>query len=508
MRLLLLLTLSMLCAPAFAQTGSRTPPGPPGPPPGPPSYLPFAVITESFDSLPAGLSICPSGWFCVNNSTPLGSTGWFNGVSGIFTPHAGPGYIAANFNNAGNGPGLDTIDNWLMTPVLNFGVGATLSFWTRTVDLPAFPDRLEIRLSTNGASTSVGDFSTVLGVVNPNLVTTPVTCVALPNTNGYPNAWCNFVITSGIPTSGSGRIAFRYYVTDAGPLGNNSDYIGIDTFSFDEGLLPTDLQLTLAPSSVGPITVGTPVALTATLRNAGTVNAAGVTGTFTIPAGLSYVSNSCGATFASPTLTWSVGALAAGGSASCTINLTAAAPGTHTVNGNATMTNVDTNPANNTASSQVQVIANADLSLTITGPGTGVIGSNVNFTATVSNAGPANATGVVATFTVPAGLTYVSNSCGATFASPTLTWTIGALASGGNVSCTITFTLNATSATLNGSVTGNENDPTPGNNAGSAAITGIPGARPVPSLNTIGLGILVLVMLGIAIAGLRERRSV
>ncbi len=507
MRPALALLAALAASTAFAQTGSRTPPGPPGPPPGPPSYLPFAVITEGFDSLPAGPTICPTGWICVNNSTPVGATGWFNGNSTVFTAHAGAGYIAANFQNT---TGANTIDNWLITPPLNFGVGAQLSFWTRTVTTVLYPDRLEVRLcqGTPTFCSNTANFTTLLGTVNPNLLSGAGTCAPLPNNNPYPNQWCNYVITAGIPSSGTGRIAFRYFVTNGGPLGANSDYIGIDTFSFDEGLLPTDLQLTLSPASVGPVLVGAPVTLTATVTNAGPENAAGVTATFTIPAGLTYVSNSCGATFSSPTLTWSIGALSNGGNANCTINLTAAAGGTHTVNGNATMTNADTVPANNTASSQVQVIANADLSLSITGPTSGIIGSNLNFTATVNNAGPANATGVVATFTIPAGFTYVSNSCGATFSAPTLTWTIGSLANGGSVSCTITLTLNAPNVTLSGSVTGNENDPTPANNAGNVTITGIPAARQVPSLDLIGLVILALVLIGIGFASLRERRVI
>ena len=42
---------------------------------------------------------------------------------------------------------------------------------------------------------------------------------------GYPGIWTKYVIDS-VSASGSGRIAFRYFVTDAGPLGTNSDCIG------------------------------------------------------------------------------------------------------------------------------------------------------------------------------------------------------------------------------------------------------------------------------------------
>jgi hypothetical protein len=36
------------------------------------------------------------------------------------------------------------------------------------------------------------------------------------------------------------RFAFRYYVTDGGPSGSNSDLIGIDTFSIDRPTLSTN----------------------------------------------------------------------------------------------------------------------------------------------------------------------------------------------------------------------------------------------------------------------------
>ena len=97
-------------------------------------------------------------------------------------------YIAANFNNTRN---LDTISNWLLTPVLNLRNGNVLTFYTRTVHTPMFPDRLQVRMSTNGASTNmgstatgVGDFTTLLLDINPNYTT-----------NGYPNVWTQFTVT-------------------------------------------------------------------------------------------------------------------------------------------------------------------------------------------------------------------------------------------------------------------------------------------------------------------------
>ncbi len=119
-----------------------------------------------------------------------------------------------------------------MTPEIALADGDTISFWTSTAAGSIWPDRLEMRLSTAGASTNVGtlatdvgDFTTLLLSVNPTLVA-----------GGYPETWTQYTATlSGIPGGATGRIAWRYFVTDGGPSGNNSNYIGIDTVEFTSG---------------------------------------------------------------------------------------------------------------------------------------------------------------------------------------------------------------------------------------------------------------------------------
>ena len=93
-------------------------------------------------------------------------------------------------------------------------------------------------MSTNGASvnvgatnTSVGDFTTLLLEVNPNL-----------DVGGYPVVWTQFTITvSGLGAPTSGRFAFRYFVTEGGPDGSNSDYIGVDNVVYTPVVLPVTL---------------------------------------------------------------------------------------------------------------------------------------------------------------------------------------------------------------------------------------------------------------------------
>lgn len=185
------------------------------------------VLVEGFDDI---TTLPGADWFLVNHSEPVGISGWFQGNDTVFPSQTGAptAYIGANFNNTA---GTGTISNWLLTPELLMIDGDVLTFWTRTATGSTWPDRVEVRLSTNGASTDVGttsadvgDFSTLLLAVNPTLVT-----------GGYPEVWTQFSASlTGLPGGvANGRLAFRYYVTNGGPTGANSNYIGIDTVSFD-----------------------------------------------------------------------------------------------------------------------------------------------------------------------------------------------------------------------------------------------------------------------------------
>ena len=194
--------------------------------------------TQNFDDI---TTLAGDGWVIQNNSAPVGSLGWFQGTATTATPSPGPfnsyngannSYIAANFNSTGN---TGTISNWLITPNRTLRNGDVFTFYTRKSSPDMYVDRLEVRLSTNGTSTNVGagatavgDFTTLLLSINPTLVA-----------NIYPQVWTQYTITvSGLPAPTSGRIAFRYFVTGAGALGTNSDYIGIDNVVYTPYVCP------------------------------------------------------------------------------------------------------------------------------------------------------------------------------------------------------------------------------------------------------------------------------
>ncbi|MBA9074814.1 hypothetical protein GGR22_002987 [Flavobacterium gossypii] len=136
-----------------------------------------------------------------------------NGQSG------GPNSFAlVNFRST---TGAGTISNWLISPVVTVQNGDVVSFWSRkgTSATDDYLDRLELRMST--AATHV----------NPTLAAGFV----------YPKVWTQYSFTvSGLSGPTAVKFGFRYFVTNGGPSGANSDLIGIDTFDVNRALSTDD----------------------------------------------------------------------------------------------------------------------------------------------------------------------------------------------------------------------------------------------------------------------------
>lgn len=188
------------------------------------------LLNEGFEDVGA---LSSSGWSIANRSSPVGDTSWFQGIitgaGGPFDSYDGNAnaYIGANYASTG---GVGTINTWLVTPTVAFGAGSEFSFYTRSAGTQ-YPDRIEIRVCVGTscdppADSETGNFTTLVGAVNPTLAK-----------GGYPTSWTKFTFSNedGIPTSGSGRIAIRYYVGGAGPQGSNSDYVGVDRLTLTAG---------------------------------------------------------------------------------------------------------------------------------------------------------------------------------------------------------------------------------------------------------------------------------
>lgn len=178
------------------------------------------ILSEGFNG-----SVGP-GFLFTNNSDSPNTTNSPPYFGFSTTANSGSHSFIVNFNATIGTLGTETISFWMMTPEIALDNGTIVSFFTRTTGNPAsFPDRLQLRMSTNGSSSNagtlaedVGDFTTLMLDINP-----------LEDTTTYPGVFTQFNATiSGLGAPTTGRLAFRYYVHNAGPFGTNSDAIRID----------------------------------------------------------------------------------------------------------------------------------------------------------------------------------------------------------------------------------------------------------------------------------------
>jgi uncharacterized repeat protein (TIGR01451 family) len=91
----------------------------------------------------------------------------------------------------------------------------------------------------------------------------------------------------------------------------------------------------------------------------------------------------------------------------------------------------------------------ADMGLGKVGPASVFALSNMTYTISVTNLGPASASGVVVTDTLPAGVTFVSACCGGVNNSGVVTWSLGAMTNGQVTNLTVTVTAPASGSLTN-----------------------------------------------------------
>lgn len=202
-------------------------------------------ILETGSALGGG--IYANGWIRRNNSdAPY--LAWYKGQTATFAAYDGApdSYLAQNWFATRLDTGTASV--WALTPPVNFGAGATVSFWTRTVENAPRPDRLQVRVCATGDCADVGTMPEDVG----NYSTLVADINAAETIGGYPEQWTRYVLTNadGLPASGSGRIAFRYYFHQAAGLLAGS-YVGIDRVEIDEGDAASngvDLAVTVAPA--------------------------------------------------------------------------------------------------------------------------------------------------------------------------------------------------------------------------------------------------------------------
>ena len=193
-----------------------------------PDPVPDQSHVQEFDSKASAEA---AGWTFINLSeTQSGGTFGFvdSGPLGI-PPFSGTGSLYAGYEaNIGNG----LISVWAISPEVMLQNGDKISFYTLSLNdysdpLFVYPDRMQLRVSPYEGTeiaedpAAVGGFTINLVDVNPTL--------AADELNGYPSTWTKFEGTiSGLTKPAKGHYAFRYFVSDGGTGGLNSNGILLD----------------------------------------------------------------------------------------------------------------------------------------------------------------------------------------------------------------------------------------------------------------------------------------
>ncbi|NNE00173.1 MAG: DUF11 domain-containing protein [Pirellulaceae bacterium] len=329
-------------------------------------------------------------------------------------------------------------------------------------------DSLPSGLSLLSANESAGTYNTTTGIWSiPTL-----------SANGSATLVIQAMVDSiGDKINTAEIIASSQADPDSTPGNNDSGEDDQDSVTLSPELV--DLALAKVVDNSNP-NVGDTIAYTLTLTNDGPSTATGVQVTDLLPSGLTFdgATPSLGTYNASSGI-WEVGSVATGSTPSLVIRATVG--NTLGVINSAEVTaidqpDVDSTPGNNIASEDDQDSASfdtqrADLALTKTvdnsTPGRN---DNVNFTLTLTNAGPNTATDVVISDLLPAGLRFVSaNPSIGNYESTNGRWTVPSVPVGAIATLQISAALTSANASTNTaeiiSARQFDTDSTPGNSA-------------------------------------------
>ncbi len=324
-------------------------------------------------------------------------------------------------------------------------------------------------VTNNGPQASAG-----VVVTDP----TPANLTFVSNSNGCTSAYpCNL----GTLAPGQSVTITSTYSTLPSFSGNVTNTATVSATTSDPNMSDNSAnaitnvgaQADLSVVKSGPLSTnpGQVITYTVVVSNGGPSPATSVVVSDPTPVGIAFISNTGACTTSYPC---SIGNVTAGQSA--TITSTYSVPPTYSggaIVNTATASSAVNDPSNtyDSSTATTTVGASADVAISKSGPATATLGTNITYTITVSNFGPAGATGVVVSDPTPAGLGFVSASGGGCSSFPC---TIGALALGPPVTITATYSIPVnyagTSITNTASVS-SASDPNGSNNSSSSTAT-------------------------------------
>jgi uncharacterized repeat protein (TIGR01451 family) len=267
-------------------------------------------------------------------------------------------------------------------------------------------------------------------------------------------------------------IAVDYFDPDSTP--NNHDPNEDDQDSVTLNPIYADIAVEKTVNNSEP-NLSQNINFTITVTNNGPSDATGVEVSDLLPSGLNHVSNyTPNGSYNDATGIWTIGDLS--NEASAFLNITATVTESGYITNTAVKTKAnehDNNTTNDLDDATILVIA-ADIGVlkTVDNPNPHV-GQTINYTITVTNHGPSNATGVEVTDLLPTELVHVSNSTpNGSYNDATGIWGIGDLSNGSSATLTITATVMQPGLITNfaNKTALNETDPNPSNDNHSQII--------------------------------------
>jgi len=354
-------------------------------------------------------------------------------------------------------------------------------------------------------------------------------CAPLPPAGGTGTITCT---TASFPVDAAATFTFVFHVsTTAGSSIANTADVATTTGDPDSGndsststaTVVVEADVAVVKNGPTSIEAGTDITYDVTVTNNGPSDASTVSLTDAVPANTTFVSatQNTGPLFncaplppagGTGTITCTLGVFPAGSTATFTfvMHVSPSTPdGTNIVNtADVSTTTTDPVPGNNTSTSTAIVAAPADLSITKTGPANAVQDTDITYTVTIMNNGPADSLNVELTDPIPANTTFVSltQTSGPTFAcatpavggTGTITCTLATLPPG-TASFDIVLHVNplASGAVTNTATVTSPNDPTAAN--ASTAVTALPALAAIPALSPLALALMALSLAGIVV---------
>ena len=419
----------------------------------------------------------------TNNSTAVVSTVTNAPVVSQVIPIPGTP-VSTNWNPGGSTVLLGEGGGIGVQPILDFGVPFT-----------ATPGDVVMLIDPNGG-TNTSNWKAVVNFFNPSDPTGTNGLVATEYqtffpTNAGPNYFASFPLFTNVAyvpiasTNADGSITANYeeYGPSAGGFYVGQKGIIVYTAAIQPSA-GADLSLT-ASAAPEPVGVGSNLVYSLTVSNAGPAAATGVMVSNQLPAGVTFVSATGGATPSSGVLLLNLGSLATGVITNAQIIVQPTAGGKLTnlfqVFANETDPVLTNNSATVVSTVTNAAVVSADLSLSArAAPEPVIVGSNLVYTIAITNRGPSAASGVVVSNRIPANVNFISATGGSTPAGGVLLVNLGPLAAGATNSAQVIVQPTVAGKLTNlFQVFANETDPVLTNNFATVTST-VTNGPPLP----------------------------